>query len=1228
MKKILTFFGLSLLAYSGLAQTAVSLPGGTDKVETTYDFDMTNGFTVEYRVFMHSLAGLNAGVTKGQGNIAGPLDTYVGGTGQMTVFVGNGVATTSINVPGFSAGQWYHIAITAAPGGAAEIFVDGVSAGTWTHPGLGNSPNPLLIGDRNDGVTNSNADYDNVRIWSGIRTADEINDNKDFCLSGTETGLEILYQFETGAGTVVSDLATGDGAQNGTILNGGTWSTGFACSPYPCAIAEQTITQADYNVICKTDTLVELASSEVGVTYFLSDVTNGDVVGNAMAGTGSALTWNTGEVTSTTNYEVVGKGDAPDYGIDLPASNDYVRFDSPFTGYTNEITVEAWINNAGGIYPWAGQATSGSDNLSTNVWLWDENGAANDWFVNNGGSWVTLAFPTMPAGWTHVATVADADGLYIYYNGVLVASNASGITSGMIDNPASILDIGHDPRYAAGTPGRNTNLGFDDFRVWNVARTASEIADNMTCISGAEAGLVQRTTFDEASGVNLTSEVGSDGVIFNQTTPWITGSGSCGACSVTMADDFTITVDPIAEQTISQADYSECLTDNPLVTLGSSEAGVNYYLRDDSDNSIVDGPISGTGSSIDLNAMSISTTTTYNVYATVADKTALDFDGSDDVVVMGNTISTDLTGLTTLSIEASVKSTSTSGLATIVGNYAYPTNNNQMQFLLRRSGNQYQFYVDAGFGYQGISSTAGSVEVGQWQHLAGTWDGTTAKLYINGVEVASSNSFVGPGLIATSNSLTIGNNSINEEFTGVIDEVRIWNTTRSAGEISTNMATCLSGNESGLVALYGMTEATGTAVTDLTGNGYDGTMINMDPATDWVTEEICADCDLELADQLTVTINALPTVDAGTNLTACENTMITLNGSGAVSYTWDNAVTDGVAFTSPNGTTTYTVTGTDANGCENTDMVNVTINANPTVDAGTDVEQCDGAGDVTLTASGNGDTYTWNNSITDGVAFTPSAGTTTYTVTAEITATGCQSTDMVDVTVNALPTVDAGVDTTLCENASYTLSGSGADTYVWDNSVTDGAAFNVGSAGTTTYTVIGTDVNGCENTDMVEITTVVGPSITAVIIDELIGSDGAIDATVTGGSGTYTYSWSNAETTEDISGLVGGSYTLTVDDGNCALDSTFTVLSSVGVAENTLNFNLYPNPTNGMVTVEFSQVFDSALLNVTDAAGKLVLTAVLIDNSTQINLDEFENGVYIMTITANDAQMVKRIVKQ
>jgi len=147
------------------------------------------------------------------------------------------------------------------------------------------------------------------------------------------------------------------------------------------------------------------------------------------------------------------------------------------------------------------------------------------------------------------------------------------------------------------------------------------------------------------------------------------------------------------------------------------------------------------------------------------------------------------------------------------------------------------------------------------------------------------------------------------------------------------------------------------------------------------------------SDQVLVTVNALPTVSGGLDVAVCAGDSAILNGSGAVSYAWDNGITDGVHFIP--AANTYTVTGTDGNGCENTDQVDVTINPLPTVGAGADQTVCEG--DL-VTVSGTGaSSYTWDNGVSDGVAFNATT-TTTYNLTG-VDVNGCENTDSLTIVV-------------------------------------------------------------------------------------------------------------------------------------------------------------------------------------------------------------------------------------
>ncbi len=174
-------------------------------------------------------------------------------------------------------------------------------------------------------------------------------------------------------------------------------------------------------------------------------------------------------------------------------------------------------------------------------------------------------------------------------------------------------------------------------------------------------------------------------------------------------------------------------------------------------------------------------------------------------------------------------------------------------------------------------------------------------------------------------------------------------------------------------------------------------------------------------DQVTVTVNNLPNVNAGVDQSICSGTSVTLTATGATTYSWNNGVTNGVAF-SPAATTTYTVTGT-SNGCTGTDQVTVTLNNLPIVNAGIDQSICLGQS-VTLVASG-ATTYTWDQNVTNGIAFSPTS-TSTYTVTGTSNL-GCTASDQVTVTVNnssASTVTQTATDSYTMNGQTYTQSGT------------------------------------------------------------------------------------------------------------------------------------------------------------------------------------------------------------
>jgi gliding motility-associated-like protein len=90
-----------------------------------------------------------------------------------------------------------------------------------------------------------------------------------------------------------------------------------------------------------------------------------------------------------------------------------------------------------------------------------------------------------------------------------------------------------------------------------------------------------------------------------------------------------------------------------------------------------------------------------------------------------------------------------------------------------------------------------------------------------------------------------------------------------------------------------------------------------------------AGCDSTISINLTILSN--PTVSAGVDQTVCDGTAVTLNGSGAIVYTWDQSVVNGISFIPPVGINQYTLIGTGSNGCTDTSQVTVTVNPLPVV---------------------------------------------------------------------------------------------------------------------------------------------------------------------------------------------------------------------------------------------------------------------------------------------------------
>ncbi|MGE0562735.1 MAG: gliding motility-associated C-terminal domain-containing protein [Flavobacteriales bacterium] len=146
----------------------------------------------------------------------------------------------------------------------------------------------------------------------------------------------------------------------------------------------------------------------------------------------------------------------------------------------------------------------------------------------------------------------------------------------------------------------------------------------------------------------------------------------------------------------------------------------------------------------------------------------------------------------------------------------------------------------------------------------------------------------------------------------------------------------------------------------------------------------------------------------------------------------------------------------------------ITVNALPVVTTSPDTAIC--IGDFVNLTAGGGTSYLWDNGLGSGSSQTDNPIiNTTYTV--YVTDVNlCLDSAQIDVTINNLPTIIASVDTTICTGDAANLSATGGNTYFWDNGLGNGQNQTPTPLTSTTYHVIGTDVNMCSNTDSVRVT--------------------------------------------------------------------------------------------------------------------------------------------------------------
>ncbi len=399
------------------------------------------------------------------------------------------------------------------------------------------------------------------------------------------------------------------------------------------------------------------------------------------------------------------------------------------------------------------------------------------------------------------------------------------------------------------------------------------------------------------------------------------------------------------------------------------------------------------------------------------------------------------------------------------------------------------------------------------------------------------------------------------------------------------------------------------------GNGADKTVSPGATTTYHVTVTDAHGCTASTS--VTVTVNDNPNALMSKTDAHCQQsdgsaTVTASGGTPPYSYHWNtNAITSTINNI-PAGT--YSVTVTDDKGCEAYGSITVNDLSGPDITAtASPSEICKGY-DSDLHATATGGTspyiYSWDHGLGSGADKTVSPGaTTTYHVTVT-DANGCTASTSVTVTVNDNPNALMSKTDAHCQQSdgSATVTASGGTppySYHWNTNATTSTINNIPAG---TYSVTVTDDKGCEAYGSITVNDLSGPDVTATASPSEIceGFDSDLNATATGGTSPYTYSWDNglgSGADKTVSPGVTTTYHVTVTDANgCTASTSVTV---------TVNDN--PNALMSKTDAHCQQSDGSA--TVTASGGTPPYSYHWNTNATTSTINDIPAGTYSVTVT-------------
>ncbi|MBK9421466.1 MAG: gliding motility-associated C-terminal domain-containing protein [Flavobacteriales bacterium] len=303
-------------------------------------------------------------------------------------------------------------------------------------------------------------------------------------------------------------------------------------------------------------------------------------------------------------------------------------------------------------------------------------------------------------------------------------------------------------------------------------------------------------------------------------------------------------------------------------------------------------------------------------------------------------------------------------------------------------------------------------------------------------------------------------------------------------------------------------------------------------------------------DVLSITALPSPLVDLGPDTTLCAGNSINLSAATpGGTYVWNDGSSNPTLSVGSPGS--YWVEA-ELNGCTDRDTVTVAFSPLPIVDLGPDTVLCQG-GILALNAAVPGGSYLWNDGVTTASRSVTNTGI--YSVT--VTVNGCSSSDQVEVTFDPVPVVNLGPDTAICAYGQVLLNAaSPGATFLWN----DGSTLEQRMVGAGTWSVVAS-ADGCTASDQVIITSLPTPQAQLPMDTILCGS--ATWQPDVAQAGAH-YLWSNGVITPSLLIDQPGTYTVSVNIGNCSATAQ-TVVSIVDMATFTLGPDTILCPGNSVI---------------------------------------------------------------